>query len=378
MSRAAKPVQLSTGHWRIRWRDASGKQLSEVHVTHNAAKAALAVHQVEVRSVVAGLIAAPPPKKTFADLTTSWLETRAHHKRSKDADVSRLKAHLTPAFGKAALKDISYARIEQFKAERSHLAKQTLRHHLILLGSMLKHAHRLGWLAILPPIDKPRVHAVSLDFSHLGSGEEIQRFLRAARAHGDEPFTMYATAIYTGMRQGELAALRWDHINWERRVITVDRSFHGPTKSDAVRHVPILDPLLPILRAWRLRRPGELVFCSSHGTMYQPKDRIFSEHFHKVLDAAEFARPVEGRRVQYIRFHDLRHTFASQWAMNGGDMFKLQKILGHKDMAMTLRYSYLTPDAFASDFGRFIGLVVDEPAMVTQLPTRRTKEDAGR
>ena len=64
--------------------------------------------------------------------------------------------------------------------------------------------------------------------------------------------------------------------------------------------------------------------------------------------------------------------------MNGGDMFKLQKILGHKDMAMTLRYSYLTPDAFASDFGRFIGLVVDEPAMVTQLPTRRTKEDAGR
>lgn len=58
---------------------------------------------------------------------------------------------------------------------------------------------------------------------------------------------------------------------------------------------------------------------------------------------------------RYIRFHDLRHTFASQWVMKGGDLFKLQKILGHKTVQMTMRYAHLAPNAFAEDFKRMGG-----------------------
>ena len=59
-----------------------------------------------------------------------------------------------------------------------------------------------------------------------------------------------------------------------------------------------------------------------------------------------------GKERPYVRFHDLRHTFASHWAMKGGDLFKLQKILGHQSVQMTMRYAHLAPDAFRDDYGR--------------------------
>jgi integrase len=153
---------------------------------------------------------------------------------------------------------------------------------------------------------------------------------RNRRSRWGEACIFYATAIFTGMRAGEIAALEWSDVDLDRRLITVQRSFDGPTKSDRVRYVPILDPLLPVLRAWRLRHPGRLVFTNIAGTMFGSSARIFQEVLHRVLDAAQLPKVQRnGKERPYVRFHDLRHTFASHWAMKGGDLFKLQKILGH-------------------------------------------------
>lgn len=373
MSSVSRPVQLPSGRWRIRWLDAAGQRKSASFATHNEARAALARAHTDTEDVRIGAKPAPPPKKTFADLTHQWMTTRAIHKRSGDDDASRLRAHLTPAFGKLELQEITFPRIEAFKAERAKLSKQTLRHLLILLGSMLKLAHRLGWLLAVPPIDKPSVRVNGQDFSYLRSSEEVQRFLRAAHDDGVDAYTLFATAIYTGLRQGELAALRWECVDLDRRIITVDRSFDGPTKAGDVRYVPILDVLLPILRAWRLRCPGGLLFPNTKGEMHRTKDRIFSERFHKVLDAAGFKRPEQGRQSHYIRFHDLRHTFASHWMMAGGDLFKLQKILGHKTTELTLRYAHLSPAAFMGDLGRFDGLGLGGGAEVLPMERARSR-----
>lgn len=70
---------------------------------------------------------------------------------------------------------------------------------------------------------------------------------------------VYSTAVRTGMRAGELAGLEWADVNFEQRLITVQRSFEGLTKSGEVRLIPILDVLLPELRAWRLRHLYEVV-----------------------------------------------------------------------------------------------------------------------
>ena len=58
------------------------------------------------------------------------------------------------------------------------------------------------------------------------------------------------------------------------------------------------------------------------------------------------------RRKHYIVFHDLRHTFASHWMSKGGDLFRLQRILGHKSPTMTNRYAHLAPEAYVTDYAR--------------------------
>jgi integrase len=165
---------------------------------------------------------------------------------------------------------------------------------------------------------------------------------------------MYATAVYAGLRAGELAALEWSDVDFDRRLVTVQRSFSGPTKSDKVRYVPILDALLLLLREWRMRHPGVLVFTNRDGNMHRESGRIFQEVLHRVLDRAGFPRMTRADKVRsYMVFHGLRHTFASHWVMKGGDIFKLQRILRHQSIQMTMRYAHLAPDAFVADYGRF-------------------------
>jgi integrase len=170
------------------------------------------------------------------------------------------------------------------------------------------------------------------------------------------------------MRAGEIAALEWPDVDLERRLVTVQRSFDGPTKSDRVRYVPVLDPLLPVLRAWRLRHAGRLVFTSMAGTMIQPSARIFQEVLHRVLEAAGLPKVERGGKERpYVRFHDLRHTFASHWVMKGGDLFKLQKILGHQSVQMTMRYAHLAPDAFKEDYARLGTPLADSDSAIIEL-----------
>jgi integrase len=262
-------------------------------------------------------------------------------------------------------------RVDEFVVARAQLDKKTIANLLTLLISMLNAAVELGWLRVAPRIRKPRVPMFSRDFQFLRSEEEIRRFLDAADVEGAAVYALYATAVYTGMREGELAALAWDDVSFERRLVVVQRSFDGPTKAEDVRYVPILDPLLPILRDWRLRCPGQLVFPNRDGRMHQPSARVFQEVLHRVLERGEFPRVKRGAKTKpYITFHGLRHSFASNWMMRGGDLYKLQKILGHKSIQMTERYSHLAPEAFASDYGRLGTRAPNRSAPVIELPAQ--------
>jgi integrase len=341
--------------WRIRWVDEQGRRQSEVYEDRKEAALALQRHELEVEERRRGLRPAPIQPKQFKDVAEYWETNRAPQKRSRRDDISILK-QLRAAFADASLGDPAawIPLIDRYIAARSHLNKKTVANHLTLLGSVLNLAVELGWMAKAPRIRKPKVRLISKDYSYLRSDEEIARFLRVAQEEGLEVYVLYATAVYTGMRAGELAGLLWADVDLERRLITVQRSFDGPTKADDVRYVPILDALLPILREWRLRHPGRLVFTNRDGAMHGKSGRIFQEVLHRVLDCAEFPRIERGgKHVRYIHFHDLRHTFASHWVMKGGDLFKLQKILGHKTVQMTMRYAHLQPAAFREDYARF-------------------------
>ena len=338
--------------YRIRWTDYTGKRCVEVHDSFRDAEKALRARQAEADAIKAGTKAAPPVEHTFGELCDYWLANQATEKRSEKDDQCVIRKHLRPALGAYKLTDIGAAQIDALRISKRELSPKTVSNILTLLGTMLRAAVDMRWLAQLPWIKKPKAHIDATEFRYLQTEEELQRFLKAAGEAGADVLALYATAVYTGMRLGELAALRWTDINWNGRLIAVQRSHEGLTKSGRMRRVPILDPLLPILREWRMRNPSHLVFPNRDGEQHEPSARIFQERLHDVLDAAGFERPTEGRYRHAINFHSLRHTFASHWAMNGGDMFRLQKALGHQSIQMTMRYAHLQPDAFAQDYGR--------------------------
>jgi len=348
----ARPTRLRD-KWRIRWIDENGKRRSEVYGSYEDAEFKLKQHEVEVQQVKRGLRPPTGPDRSFEDLAAYWLRVKAPAKRSARDDESIIRTHLRPFFGGLRLAEITAAMANEFKISKAHLSNKTVNNHLTLLIAMLNAArHDLTWLTEVPRIKKHRFIKFEKDFRYLKTKEEIARFLRAARAQGEMIFMLNATAVYTGMRAGELAGLHWDDVDLDRRLITVQRSYEGPTKSGDVRHVPVLEPLFPLLRKWRLRHPGRLVFTNESGRMIGQSGRPFQEVLHRVLEAAEFPLiEYKGKKDQrYVTFHGLRHTFASHWVMAGGTLFKLQKILGHKSIETTMRYAHLAPDAFAEDY----------------------------
>lgn len=368
MARTSKPKpDKHRGKWRIRWTDERGVRRTERYTRYDDAVFKLSQHHLEVEEVRRGLRGATPPNRTFNNLCDRWLATRAKRKRSGEHDESIIRAHLRPFFGDCRLRDLDLDRVDAFIDSRGHLDQKTVNNHLTLLIAMLNDARERGWLITFPRIRKFKIALFSKDYSWLRTRDEVTRFLVAAREEGKLVFMLYATAVYTGMREGELAALRWDSVDFERRLIAVQASFGGVTKGGDVRYVPILDPLLPLLREWRLKISSALVFPNRDGGMHGKSARIFQEVLHRVLDAAGFQKiRRSGRERRYIVFHDLRHTFASHWVLNGGDIFRLQKILGHKSITMTQRYAHLAPEAFASDHGR-LGTTAPLGATVTPL-----------
>ena len=362
MPRIAKPRRHGK-RWRFSYLDADGARQWESHATYKEAEAAMRRCKTEVQEILAGTRDLPPAPRTFSVLCDYWLEHRAAYKRSKKDDESCIRAHLRPAFGDKLLTEVDLRAIDRLRSERRHLSAHTMRNYLMLLTSMLNLAEELGWLLKVPKVKKPVI--TEQEYRWLKSREDLEAFLRAAREESEGVFELYAAAVFTGMRAGELLGLRWSEVDLDRRLITVLRSYDKPTKTGAIRHVPILDPLLPVLRAWKLECPSDWVFPGLTGEPQAPSARVLQEVLKRVLIRGKLLssngrRKKQGRsevpptvgKYDRITFHDLRHTFASHWVMQGGDLYRLQKILGHRSVQMTQRYAHLAPEVFKQDWGR--------------------------
>ncbi len=348
----SKPIRHGDA-WRIRWFDENGIRKSAVLSTFKDAEYVLKKKLIQTEEIKAGILRPTPKSIPFGEFCEYYQKYFSSQKRQPKDDESIINAHLLPFFRKIPLTDIEY-NVERFKLEKRHLSRKTVHNILTLLISMLRVAHDRKWLAAIPKIKKPKVRLLEKDFRYLKTEDEICRFLIAARRVDEMAFVLYATAIFTGLRAGELAGLTWDDISFEKRLITVQRSYQGLTKNGETRHVPLLDVLLPILREWRLKSHVSAVFPSRKDTPLQESARVFQELLHRTLEQGHFPKVTRnGKQSRYIVFHDLRHSFASLWMLKGGDMFKLQKILGHKSIQMTQRYSHLAPEAYKEDFGRF-------------------------
>jgi integrase len=261
---------------------------------------------------------------------------------------------LLPFFQNLELAAINQESCDKYRQAKLNLNPKTIHNHLTLLLSILNSAVDMGYLLKCPKIKKPKINVFSAEYKYLRTVGEIERFLSEARKFSNLHHDLYLTAILTGLRKGELVGLKWSDIDFEKRIIVVQRSFNKPTKNGSIRYVPILDQLNHILLERKLRCSYEYVFSLNNTNMIPQWHRIFEADFKQILDNSHLPdrTTTDGSVEKYIVFHSLRHTFASHWIMNSGDIFKLQKILGHSSIQMTMRYAHLSPHAFASDLNR--------------------------
>ncbi|MCP4545741.1 MAG: site-specific integrase [bacterium] len=149
------------------------------------------------------------------------------------------------------------------------------------------------------------------------------------------------TALRTGMRRGELLALKWACVDFLHSVIRVEASDWqgklGPTKTGRARNIPMTQELRAALEKHRRHSSeSEFVFCNSDG---------------KPLRFTQIKRPLyaacRAAGLPEVQWHVFRHSFASQLVMEGVNLKAVQELLGHRSFNMTLRYSHLAPNVLS-------------------------------
>ncbi|MBM3300534.1 MAG: site-specific integrase [Deltaproteobacteria bacterium] len=133
------------------------------------------------------------------------------------------------------------------------------------------------------------------------------------------------------MRKGEILTLRWDNVDMKRGIIQVASGKDGHTKNYETRTIPMNRSLRVFLGKHPRRIDTAYVFSGASGKPFT------KTNYH-------FGRAVKRAGIDHVRFHDLRHTFASHLVMKGVDLRTVQELLGHKDLRMTMKYAHLAPD----------------------------------
>jgi len=296
---------------------------------------------------------------TFREWAEKWQRGLAGIKPSTaSAYRSILGAHMIPTFGDRSLATLGVEDVNAYLGERAGRLKpmkpKTLRNHLTLLHKVLDDAREAGYLAVnrlsgSKALRRPKAIREEDDREvEILDAEEVNRALDALKEiRQGAYYPLFLTAVFTGMRLGELLALQWGDIDRERNQVQVRRSvykgaFYLPKTKRSRRAVDVGDQLLDVLQGLRLARYGEtapppdaLVFCEAGGGVVDP-DNLRNRVWQPALAAA---------KLRHVVIHSLRHTYASLLIAQGENIKYISTQLGHASIQITIdRYGHLFPN----------------------------------
>jgi integrase len=283
--------------------------------------------------------------ETLAEYVERWLPTLESQLRERTLQSyeRNLKRHVLPQLGRLKITEIQTDDVAGLIAQlrRAGYAGWTIRTILTPLSRLFSHAARRGVIAGNPmsrlergerPPARSREHRIL-------HRDEIGLLLSAATPRYR---TLLATAIFTGLRQGELLALRWEDVDFANRLVRVRKALDrqgrrlDPKTPQAVRDVVLMPALAQLLREHRLRSPysaaEDFVFASAAG----------SALYWRNVARRRLADALNSANLPHVRWHDLRHTFASVLIAEGANVVYVSRQLGHASPDITLRvYAHL-------------------------------------
>ncbi len=336
--------KLMSGSWRVRFRK-NGNRHSRVFSTKDSAlkfEASLRLESVE------DILQDEASDLTFSEFSEKWLNEYCRVEKAETQwkeDKSVIDNHLKPAFGaiqlgslrKMDLNEVKLKLQRSFKPGKKRVlyAPKTINNIIGLAKKMMNTATEWELLARNPFLEVKKIKVREQDFD-FWTTEERDGFL--SKCYEDDPEFADAVqvACHTGLRLGELAGLTWIAIDFNRKMFAVKdtycfklkKEFNHTKTHDKAIHLPMNQIVMSILMRRKTSRQGVTIFT---------QDRL-----------KDACKKLQSRCRKYgvrqIRFHDLRHTFASSLAMAGVDLMVIKDLMRHKSYQMTLRYAHLHPD----------------------------------
>ncbi len=376
------------GRWYLRVKDGAGlwrKIPSEARTKTEARRLAEEFERHAERQRL-GLEPLPPVDGggTLAALLEWWLTDRSSGSPSHEKNQYSVRRHLIASdLARLPLIAVTAQRIEAFLHQKGQeeLAPQTLNHLRGFLGRAFSAAIRSGRYPGANPVVAVKKRKVPRRKPDFLRPEEVMPVLEALTPHWRP---LFATALYTGLRKGELLGLRKRDVDLDRRLLTVGRSWERDiTKGGHEDVIPIAAELVPYLERALDESATELVFPGEDGSMMRRDVGLEGVlrralgragiatgwrhvcrkkgcgHFERAPNAALRRCPKDGRKlwpkpqVRPIRFHDIRHSTASLLMMSGANPAAVQRILRHSDPRLTTEvYGHLAPEYLRAEVDR--------------------------
>ena len=295
----------------------------------------------------------PTGKTTVGEHLHHWLEGYVRTnctERTLEGYGSIVRRHLIPALGHVQLRQLQPAAIQNYYGKTcERLSMRTVHHHHRILSQSLKYAVRQGYLGRNPCdlVDPPSPRRKPM---RTLTPVEVDMLVLTARE--SQYYPVIYTALSTGLRQAELLGLRWRDIDFHSKSVSISRvlykrqgvcEFKEPKTNHSRRRVAMTPKLAEFLSGYRSAREelyhqlganlglDDLVFANADGKPVDPG--VLSHAFGRLALTAGLGG---------VRFHDLRHTFASLMLMRGAQPKVISEALGHASVAFTMDvYSHI-------------------------------------
>jgi integrase len=294
---------------------------------------------------------------TTGEYLARWLASVANSVGATTWERYRhmVELRLTPILGKLPLQKLRPLHVEQaYTAIKDSATAATSRVAGTVLGIALRHAVRLKLIPSNPAADVKKTKSTAREMLFMTT-THAKRFLDAAKS--SRLYPLYQLALTTGMRQGELLAMNWADVDFEKNTIAVRRALtmvkgelvtKEPKSKSSRRTITVPPFAMNTLREHRAAalKAGLItspVFCTRTGG-YLEKKNVWRSFKAMMSDANE--RAGESDKIpDGLRFHDLRHSHATALVAAGCSIKAVSRRLGHADVAITLRvYSHVMPD----------------------------------
>jgi integrase len=317
------------GRWYIDFYIGNRRVREKVGTSKGEAKRALAIRQAQILQDRFGFrprLSVP----LFRDFSERYKEYARTNKRGFRNEHYRID-QLVAIFGSRRLSELTTWDAEGFKTKMSKTLKPASVNRLVgNMKHMLTMAVKWNLLSRNPFTGVKLLHVPDAPERILAWDEEIKLLDVCDRVNFPLLRPLLILALNTGMRKGEILALQWIRVDLTRRIILVQNG-----KTDlSERRIPMNQMVFAVLTNLWSKRRGDFVFPSDRKREKNLQD--FKKSYKKLILLA---------KIPPIRFHDLRHTFATRLLRSGVDLITVQKLLGHAKITTTARYTHALADA---------------------------------